>query len=453
MHFRHTAALAFAAIFMAVSCITTDKTVGDNLIPSDQDIQIHTADIEIPVGMKLAEPLQALSATEQIFGAIRTPEFGLAEFASAADICPNMSGWDFGKDPVIKDIYFLAPVSVKMVTEDKQAGIPQIISLHRTNRTIDSTTVLNNSFTAADYDHTPLNVSEFMYFGGDSIKMHLDMAFAEEILASSQNERDSLELFVENFKGILIKCSSPEEGTYGGRQNALAFGAASIFIKVDYQPTWGEGLNRKDTLFCLSVGFNQCLNVSSFESEALQTEAPGETIAFEGSAGLKPFISGSALKETIENWKEEMGYAGKNILIAKGAFVLPFEIPENLDMTKYPSNIYPCNKELDTTYNVNYMYLLGDCNVAGYSIGQLNRSLCEYNMDAPSYIQSLFSKKKDEVTESDDLWMMPIYSETDSYYGTTYYYIDDLSYYVGKINGPDAERKPKMRLVYSIVED
>lgn len=453
MQFRNTVVLAVTALFMAVSCITVDKTMGDSLIPTDQNIEVFTDEIDLPVQLKLAQPMQALSASQAIFGAIRTPEFGLAEFATVTDICPNQSGWDFGEDPVIEDIYFIAPVSSQMVAESEQSGVPQIISLHRTYRRVDSTTVFNNTFTEADYNPEPLNISECVYFGGDSIKMHLDMAFAEEILASSQEERDSLNLFVEKFKGIVIKSSVPEEGVYGGRQNSMSFGTGAIYIQVDYQPTWGENLRRKDTLFCLSVGYDQCLNISTYSSESMQTENPGETMGLEGLAGLKPFISKDALKEAIENWKKEKGLEDKNILIAKGALIFPFEIPEDNDMTTYPASLYPCNKQLDTTFNENLLVTLPDCYVTGYSLGSLNRSLREYCMDIPSYIQDMFSKKTSELEDSDDLWIMPIYSQTDSYYGNTYYYIDDLSYYVGTINGPQAERKPKMRLVYSIIED
>ncbi|MBQ7772734.1 MAG: hypothetical protein IJ383_01485 [Bacteroidales bacterium] len=453
MQFRNTVVLAITALFMAVSCITVDKTLGDDLIPTDQNIEIFTDEIDIPVQLKLAQPMQALSSSQAIFGAIRTPEFGLAEFATVTDICPNQSGWDFGEDPVIEDIYFIAPVSSHVVVDNEQTGIPQIISLHRTYKRVDSTTVFNNAFTEADYDPEPLNTSEFMYFGGDSIKMHLDMAFAEEILASSQAERDSLDLFVEKFKGIVIKSSTPEEGVYGGRQNSMTFGAGAIYIRVDYQPTWGENLRRKDTLFCLSVGYDQCLNISSYSSAGMQTKTPGEIMDIEGSAGLKPFISKDELKQAIENWKKEKGFEGKKIIVAKGAFIFPFEIPQDNDMTKYPSSLYPCNRVLDTTYNQNILTPLSDCYVTGYSTGTMNRSLREYNMDAPSYLQEMFMKNAVDLDDTYDLWIMPIYSQTDSYYGNTYYYIDDLSYYVGRLNGPQAETRPRIRLVYSVIEE
>ena len=451
MQFRHTIVLAVIAMFMAVSCITVDKTLGEGFISSNQNLPVQTAEIDLPVQVKASSPLQGLSTGECLFGSIRTEDFGLVQFSTAADICPNMTGWDFGKDPVIKEVYFLAPVGSTFCIDDKQAGVPQQITMHRTYKRVDTTTLYNNSFTAADYNPEPMNATECLYFGGDSIKVVLKNSFAEEILSSTTAERDSLDLFAEKFKGILLKTSSPEEGVYGGRENTMSFGAGAIYIRVDYQPTWEEGLSRKDTIFTLSWGYNYCLNLSEYQSGNYETENAGSKLQIEGCAGVKPFISRFEMKDAIENWKQEMGYTGGQILVAKGELIFPFEIPEDLDMTKYPTNLYPCNAVLDTTYNSRFFNTLGDVNVSGYNVGTINRSLCQYAMDIPSYIQDFVSKDKSELDETYDLWLMPLFISSDSYSGEASYSIDCTTYYNGMINGPEAERRPKLRLVYSVM--
>lgn len=453
MQFRHTIVFAVVAMFMAVSCITVDKTLGDDFISTNQDLPVHTALLDLPVQVKSSSPLQGLSAGESIFGAIRTEEFGLVQFSTMADICPNMTGWDFGKDPVVKEVYFMAPITGTYVEQDNQSGIPQSISLHRTYKRVDTTTVFNNSITAADYDPQPLNASEYLYFGGDSLMIYLDNSFGEAILASSQSERDSLNLFVENYKGLLLKSSAPEEGIYGGRENTLSFGSGAVYILVDYQPTWEEGLARRDTIFTLSWGYNYCVNISEYESSALQTTEPGEVLPVEGGAGLKPYISHKELKNTIDNWKAEMGFGDRHVIVAKGELVFPFEIPADMDMTKYPSTMYPCNRTVDTTYDAKFFYPLEDVNVQGFNIGTQDRSLCQYAMDVPTYIQDIVSKEKSELNEEYDLWLMPIFSQTDSYYNTTSYSLDCTTYYTGSLNGPAAERRPKLKLVYSVMEE
>ena len=452
MQFKHTILFAVTAFFMAVSCITVDKTLGDDLVSANQDLTVYTAELELPLQMRTSSPVQAISGGEGVFGAIRTKEFGLVQFSTMADICPNMTGWDFGKDPVVKEVFFQAPVSSTYVVQDNQTGIPQQITLHRTYRRVDTTTVLSNSITSADYDPVPMNTSEFTFFGGDTIRINLDKSFGESILKCTEEERDSLDLFVEKYKGLMLKCSTPEEGVYGGRENTVTFGSGAVYIRVDYQPTWEEGLTRRDTIFTLSWGYNYCVNISEYESVNMENMVPGDELPFEGCGGLKPFISHTALKETIDNWKEDMEFGDRKVLVAKGALIFPFEIPEDLDMTKFPPNLYPAHRVLDTSYNKKFFYPLSDINVSGYNIGGIDRSLRQYYMDIPSAIQDFVTMDKSELDDTYDMWLMPTFASTDAYDNTTYS-IDCTTYYTGKLNGPLMDRKPKLLVMYSVMEE
>ena len=192
----------------------------------------------------------------------------------------------------------------------------------------------------------------------------------------------------------------------------------------------------------------------------MQTAEPLEILPVEGVAGVKPYISKDALKDAIDAWKISEGYENENLAIAKATMVFPFEIPQDNDMTKYPQMLYPCNKELDTTFNANFFFTHDDISTTGYSIGAINRSLCEYKVDIPSVIQDFVSKRKSELDDTYNMWLLPIYSETDDTYGNTYYYIDQGTYYVGNINGPayskvregeSKPRRPKLQLVYSVL--
>lgn len=456
MQFRHKIVLALAAMFMAVSCVTVDKKLGEDMIPGNQNLPVNVAVIDLPVQLKSSQPLQTTSSSEGAFGAIRTPEYGLVEFSTVADVYPTYTGWDFGSDAVVKGAYLLANVSAVYSPIDEQEGIPQQVFVHRTFKNVDSITVYNNSFTAADYDPTPLNTGEVMYFGGDSLKIHLDLAYAQELLTATKAERDTVSLFVKRFKGLLIRTNTPEEGIYGGRENLLNFGMGALYLTINFQPTWEEGLARKDTLVSFNYGMDYCLNISSYESNKLQTEEPLEELQIEGGAGLKPFISKDDLKQAIDTWKAKEGLAGKDIIVAKGALVFPFEMPENLDMTTYPGSLYPCIREYDTTHKANFFYPASDISADGMSLGTVNRSLCEYRMDIPSLIQDFVSM---EAYELDDLkhniWIMPTISETDSYYGATTHRIESTTYYTGKLNGSKTKSEkggPKLYLVYSVLQ-
>lgn len=455
MQFRHTIVLALAAI-MAVSCITVDKKMGEDLVPDNQSLPVSMAEIDIPVQLKSSQPLQTLSSSEGTFGAIRTEEFGLVEFSSVADLYPTVSGWDFGKDAIVKGIYLLANVSAVYSSHDQQECIPQQVFVHRTYKNVDSTTLFNSSFTAADYDPTPLNTGEVVYFGTDSLKIHLNLDYAKELLTATEDERDTVKLFAKRFKGLLVRTSTPDEGTYGGRENLMNFGSGALYITINFQPTWKEGLSRKDTIFSISYGRDHCLNLSSYESDRMQNALPEEDLTIEGAAGLKPYIDKDDLKQAIENWKAKEGLQGKDIIVAKAALVFPFEMPDNLDMTTYPNTLYPCVREFDTTYNANLFYTASDINAAGLNLGTMNRSLCEYRMDVPSLIQDFISKDASELDElSHNIWIMPTKSEVDSYYGYTSYSIESTTYYTGKLNGNKTKSKkggPKLQLVYSVMQ-
>ena len=134
------------------------------------------------------------------------------------------------------------------------------------------------------------------------------------------------------------------------------FGLGALYMTVNFQPTWEEGLSRKDTILTLNWGRDYCLNLSSYESNSMQTEEPQEELLFEGAAGLKPYIDKDELKKAIDSWKAKEGLQGKELIIAKGALVFPFEIPDNLDMSTYPNTLYPCTRDYDTTYKANLFY-------------------------------------------------------------------------------------------------
>jgi hypothetical protein len=123
-----------------------------------------------------------------------------------------------------------------------------------------------------------------------------------------------------------------------------------------------------------------------------------------------------------------------------------------MDMTKYPTNLYPCHRLLDTSYNQKFFYPMEDINVEGYNIGKMDRSLCQYYMDVPSTIQDFVSKDKKDLDDTYDMWLMPTFGTTDSYDNLTYS-IDCTTYFTGKINGPLMDRKPKLRLIYSVMEE
>ncbi|MEG1691990.1 MAG: hypothetical protein RR312_01220 [Bacteroidales bacterium] len=433
------------------SCITVDKSLGEGYIPEDQTLKVMTAEFRIPIGLKMEDSLQGMSSEILTIGAIKTTEFGLATFSVAANVCQPAKKFRFGKDPVITQIYVSAAAAKTTVIDDSQKSIPQNFIVYRTNKVIDSTTLYNNSITLADYNPTSLNLSSATYFGGDSIRVYLKNEYGTELLSATEEELDSINLFIKRFKGLYITCTPPEVGLNGGRVNHFNYTSASITIKYNFQPTWKDGLSRKDTTVLFRVGDGVCLNTSSYSTSGMATNKLLKELPIEGVAGIKPYIDAQVLKDTLDNWSKRNQYDQTKILIAKASVSFPFEIPQNFDMTKYPTYLFPTYRTDSTSH---YYYPLMDIGSTGNSLGVINRSLREYQGNISTTIQKMINavKVNGQISNEYNIWLAPIQLITDEYSGSTSYISNVNEYYVGKINGPAAARYPKLTIVYSVLK-
>lgn len=458
-------AFAAAASLLTYSCITTDKSVGSDYIPDSHKLQVLTASIKLPVTLRSADSLQGVASTYISVGAFNTPEFGVARFGSAANITPSSTTIDFGNDAKIISTYLLlirsevsedlTLPSTSIVFEESQKYIGQNINVYRLNKYLDTADVYVHSISENDYDHTPLNKADAVYFGGDTLKIYLDNALGSEILSATDEELDSLELFMKNHRGLYILPETPIAGTTGGRLNLFSRASASLYVKFNFQPTWDEGLDRKDTLVTLVFGSSYCVNTAQHSSKNRESTEELEQVPIEGIAGLTPYISASSLKERIDEWINENGYNNKKILVAKASMTFPYPEPALLDdySYKYPKYLFPNHRlKLSDTTLVKYYYLFDDQYSNDNPMGEINRSLLQYTCDFSESTQQFIRKDKSELGSNYNIWISPVYSETNTLYGTITYYIDQYTYYMGSIYGPKAEKYPTLDIIYTIVD-
>jgi hypothetical protein len=426
------------------------------MIPKNDDLSIYSAEINMPLELKQADSIQGLSTEYAITGAFRYPETGTTLFGFAGNIAPTSTSLDTGKDSYVKSIYISIPLSHSVILNDNQEGITQDFNVYRLKKEIDSSTLYNNSIKEDMYEHTPVNTSVGTYAGEDSIKIFLDKSLGEELLTATQNELDTTSLFMARFRGLYVKCNPPAEGVYGGRMNQFDLSSSYIYLKYNFQPVWAENLARKDTTVLFYLGYSYCLNTSSFGSADLEKTVE-ETknlseLPIEGMAGIKPFIDGHIMRDTLLAWAERNNIDPRRIAIIRARYTFNFPMPPDFDMDAYPSYIYPNYRNTDTT-NI-YYYPLTDVNSDGNNHGGLNRSLNTYSGDISSYIQNLLIKDNSEIDGEDNIWFSSLSASTSSYYGTTSYTFDQNGYYVGKLYGPADERnKPKLSIIYSIIPE
>lgn len=448
-----------AAACLVASCISVDKSMGSQFIPDDEKLQVYTVSLPLPVELRMADSMQAVTASAALLGGFRSEEFGVTSFSTAANVCPVMAGAvRFGKDPVIKSVYFATAIGNTQVMDDSQTGIPQNIEVFRLTRPVDTTMCYNNSLSGNDYDPVPLNTGAVTYFGGDSIKIYLDNRYGAELLTATEEQLDSLGLFVKRFTGLYLTASLPEEGLTGGRLNSFVPSGASIVLNYSFQPEWEAGLPRKDTVVSLVfAGDGYCLNLSSYGSESLETDDTSQMteLPVEGIAGIKPFINIKTLKGMFDQWLAANQYDPRKILLIKGEYELPFEMPDDYkQMERYPASLFPAYREKVENSELIYYFQPSDIYSSGNPATEVDRSSLAYRGDLSATLQRILRTPLEDLTEDGNipynLWFMPSTQNTDTY-GNTYYTVQNTLYYNGKINGPAAERHPVVTFVYTVL--
>ncbi len=457
-------AVPVMALILATSCITVDKTLGSENVSDDYVLNLNSATFALPLQVRLADSLQSLSQSSGYIGAIRTPEFGLATFSFGTNFCPYRVKVNFGKDQIVKSAYIEFSGVSGTIADETQTGIMQRLHAYRMTRVIDEEHLYNNELKDEDYIHTPIDSGGTYYAGTDTLTIRIKHSFAKEILQATKLERDSSERFVKKYKGLLFTCDSPAEGTFGGRVNTVSTSAASLVITVNFQPTWKEGLQRKDTAFRFVLSPDYTQSFSTYESATLENAGEQEYIQVEGVGGLKPYLDPLALKDALTQWTISQGLDPKKIIIGKATFYLPYDNPEPLNKLSkfYPSNLFPTHRVLATTSDdVSYRSYspLTDIYTSNNNVGTLNRSLGYYYGDFSSYVQKIMKTDRDKIAANEEykIWFMTTDAQTNqSYYSSqtsTTYSTNVSTYNVGQINGPLHDNAPYMKIVYTVLSE
>lgn len=443
------AALFTSAILYTTSCIEVNKSLGDQFLPDDFVLRIDTAQFDIPVSTATLDSIQGFSSNYIMFGYINDEKFGYTKCSGASLIAPYTDSTYLGINPKVKSIYLQFSIDSVFALKDEQKYIPQNISIHKLIRPLDSTKVFNTSLSELDYDPTPIHVGSPVFFGDDSLKIHLTKEFGQELLATTVSEFDSTALFRERIKGFYITTDEPEVGVNEGRINYLPINASSIYI--EYLLTDPKrGFYNKDTTITFLFGYNYAVNSIKTSSKHLLSESTEEKLYIESLDGIKPYIKAEDLKKILDDWMADRGLSKENLLIARAAFEFPFEMTskDNLEISRYyPKQIYPCVKSSDeNSSDFHFLSPLPEIYTNSY-VGEINRSSKSYICDVTNYIQKIV--KNDSFTEYDNVYISPILSYIDSD-ESQYYGFDNQNYKRGFLNGTGAERKPTLKITYSI---
>jgi hypothetical protein len=439
---------ALLAMSCLVSCITKDYTLGSGLVPAIQDISIRTATFDLPVGLKMADSLQTSISQKGTVGTIRSDQYGLYRSDAAMAVTAAYDSISWGKNPSVTSVKLILARDTTLVVDPKEYNIPQNFYVHRLKVVLDSTMIFNNSLTEDDYDHEVLSLGGLVYTGDNSYSVELDKKLGEELLKIPMATLDSAELFMKAFKGLYIRCDEPLEGCEGGRLTTFDLSASYINFTYEYDDENGNCRSKSENFL---VGEKYAVNICSSGARPLEQTLASDALYMEGNCGIKPYISATELRGIMERLAAENQVDLERILIAKAIIKFPFEYTGDYkQFDYYATNLYPC-KRAETTSGSRIYTPLAEIDEEDLETGYIDRSNLCYTANISMYLQNLISRKASEITQYDDLWIMPTIALYNSYTGETYYYADYYYYSQSRLNGTADARHPVLQLTYTIL--
>jgi len=449
---RHSGViLSLAALltaFCLASCITTDRTLGARLVPTNQDITLHTATLDLPVSLKMADSLQTAVSQSITVGAIRTKTFGLLHCDAAMSVTAASDSIIWGGNPTVRSLTLNLVVDTNLVVNPSQLYIPQNFYIHQLNVELDSTMVYNNSLSEKDYNPEILSEGGFVYTGGDSYTVKLKEKIAQRLFEIPMATLDSAELFMKAFYGFYLRCDDPDEDLPGGRLNI--FDLSSSYLNFTYDYDDDEGNRRAGTTSFL-IGEYYNVNICSAGSREYEKADPADGLYMDGLCGIKPYIEAAQIKRVVEQWAAAEGIPAEKLLIAKATLSFPFEYLGDRDQFDYyPLNLFPCKR---TLLGGKMRYTpLSEIEDGALETGEIDRSHLCYTSNVSLYLQKILRTDESALTASDNLWMMPTLATYNSNTGETFYYADYFYYAQGYLNGTADLRHPEIHLTYTVLK-
>ena len=427
--------------------------MGDKLIPTDQDLTLYTATFDLPIDSKPTDRLPINNFFFEynvemplMFGSCYDPLFGLTEAGAVFQFFPYNSydvGFSYGDnlEPVSLTLTLLRQTQGNIVLDQNQLYIPQNVFVHEFTKDITYLNAYNNSLLLQDWNHVPISQPGQVYFGSDTLRISLSLDFAKELLTITQEEKDSVALFIKRFKGLYIKTEPPVSGINKGRLNFLS----SADLTLRYKSNGADSI----AYFYFSPYIGKAFNTITHSRASIDPH-PSEHIYYQGFAGHKPYIDFVALTHNIRAWAKQSQIDIKKFLISRAEILLYYD--PDIDYTlinQYPKRLYPyTHTYTDTTsyyLPVNNVYLT-DSNPDGY----INRSKYCYSMNITSYLQSLL--KKEEITEEDNTWLMETTYFTDEYSQKQTFHFSSFTYPLAVFKGVSTDAKPIIKITFTVLK-
>ncbi len=462
-----------AALACCAACIDIDNEVGENLIATNQQYTIHTAEFDLEdIRLDYVDALSGYSSDNIVFGAVRDARYGLSTRSCAFALVPVYDTLDFGTNTRLRGFHFAATADTVSLPSESQRGILQNVNVYELLEPLDPDQYYTSTYVPHGYETISKGVP--VYNGIDTLSFDFTDAFAQKYLEKlkviAKDGIKDLDSYTAELPGILIDCDAPTG--YGGRINRLKLGIleassdgymvmAGNYARLKFRADYGNrkdvdtsfvfyfnptSLQNVDSLYSVNAKPEQYVfNMSTYESQALAGRAKAD-IYIEGGTGLKPVVPAREIYRLVSNEIAKKGGNGKNTVIAKATIELPFTFPDNYeDFYLFPPILNPTLKRVDEdTKKVSFAGLT-DANESSENQGDVDRSNCRYAPDISHHVQHLLKLKESDDMSGYDVWFLAMNYRTivtvnsssaeNDYYQQMMYYSYMNSLYGGGYGG------------------
>lgn len=483
MRFERFLWVAAISLVLAASCVRVDGELGSNVMPTNQQYDIHVVKIPLTeTKMLWADELSGYSSSRITVGAIRDEVFGVTERGAAFTLIPAVDTIDFGENKVIDGISY--PRVNRFHIAFAQDTIS--ISSERDRYLLQNVDVFALS-TALDLDATGTNnpvsfdetqrISDGMpvYSGTDSLSFDFTREFAQryidgirevaregKILITRDNAQPgdtvAIEDYMAKLPGVYLRIK-PGAGN-GGRINMFKLSCLTLVsdgTSTYYSRNGNVATLRmtgvydgavKDTAFLFipgETGFvdevEAMTNKQKFAQYAFNYTGQGtkdkegtaaDKLLVEGGGGLKPVIQASELREKMLAEIAAQGGDPAKAVINSATIYLPFEEPEDyLELDLYPTTLSPTCRITADDESVTFAGL-PDAAASEEDQGAINRSLLRYQPDITWHLQEIIKLQDEEKIHNYDIWLLTVHDEIIESAASSGYdaeYLQQLMYY------------------------
>ncbi len=425
--------------------------MGENLITDDYLLSVKIKTFDLPVTNRVCDSVQSVNSLSMLVGNMTDPVFGTVMSNSASYILPYSDTTDFGVNPKFISAYLSLSIDSTFYLNNNQEGIHQRLNIYKLTSVIDSCDGFNNSITADKYDPTPITKGQPIIYESGTLKIDLTEKFANELLSLTKEDFEDWDMFIEKIPGLFITMDPPVGTQEGGRLNYIDLGSSTIYVNYTLNNP-EKNIQDLDTTEAFAFGYYTAFNNFRTSSSHLEDHSDTAKVLYtESLSGIKPHISAITLKKMLDQWITAEGLEDNTVILSRAELVFPYEMPADYEKfdKEHPRYLYAFTNTPWANDTLRFLKPIEDVR-NNSNRGAIDRAHLQYSMDITSHIQDLIMKDIDDIDESYNIWIAPMYlRETTS--GTTYFEFNNKDYQKIVLNGPAADRKPTMKLTYSVM--